>query len=103
MKDLKTKHDCKKELRDVFLKSTPARIGILEALEKTNKPLDVASLIIYLKEKSIKVDNVTVFRIVNILLEKGLITPIQLGEGNFDMSIYLNLIITILFVKNVTK
>jgi|SRR3989344_3343777 len=79
----KLKHDCKEELRDVDLKVTPARLGILAALEHTSKPLDVASLISYLDQQDIKVDKVTVFRIMNILSEKGLVTPIQLGEGKF--------------------
>ena len=79
----KLKHDCKEELRDVDLKVTPARLGILAALEHTSKPLDVASLISYLDQQDIKVNKVTVFRIMNILSEKGLVTPIQLGEGKF--------------------
>ncbi len=77
------KHDCKEELREADLKAPSARLGILEALENTNKPLDVATLIIYLKQQHIKADKVTVFRIMNILSEKGLVTPIQLGEGKF--------------------
>lgn len=83
MTQAKIKHDCKEELRDADLKATPARLGILEALEKTDTPLDVASLITYLKQQKIKADNVTVFRIMNALSKKGLIMPIQLGEGKF--------------------
>lgn len=79
----KTRHDCKTELRDFQLKATPARLGVLKALETTNIPLDVISLLNYLKKNNIKVDKVTVFRILNILSEKGLVTPIQLGEGKF--------------------
>lgn len=77
------KHDCKEELKSVNLKATPARLGILEVLENTAKPLDVASLIDYLKQHNVKADKVTVFRIMNILREKGLVIPIQLGEGKF--------------------
>lgn len=77
------KHDCKTELRHVDLKATPARLGILAALEQTKKPLDVNDLINYLKNHQIKADKVTVFRIVNALKNKGLTIPVQLNEGKF--------------------
>lgn len=76
-------HDCSKELRNVALKVTPARLGVLSVLEKADMPLDVSSVINFLKKQKIQVDKVTVFRIMNVLTDKGLITPIQLGEGKF--------------------
>lgn len=80
---LQQKHDCETELRDADLKVTPARLAVLAALERTDKPLDVSSVIDYLKDQKVKADKVTVFRIMNALTEKGLVTPIQLGEGKF--------------------
>lgn len=77
----KIKHDCREELREVDLKATPARLGVLEALEQTDKPLDILSLVDYLRKQHIKADKVTVFRIMNILSEKGLAKPIQFNEG----------------------
>lgn len=77
------KHSCEEELREVDLKVTPARMGVLSILEKAEKPLDVASVIMYLQELNVKADKVTVFRIINILSQKGLVMPIQLGEGKF--------------------
>lgn len=74
-------HSCQEELRAADLKATPARIGILSALEKTKRPLDVASLLDYLKTHRIKADKVTVFRIMNSLTKKGLAVPVQLNEG----------------------
>ncbi len=79
--NLNKNHDCKTELRQVQLKVTPARLGILAALEETDTPLDIASLINYLETHKIKADRVTVFRIINALTEKGLVKPIQLNEG----------------------
>lgn len=76
-----TIHDCQQELREVDLKVTPARLGILGALEHTNTPLDVQELISYLEEKDIKADKVTVFRIINSFTEKGIAVPIQFNEG----------------------
>jgi len=80
MKQLRN-HDCKEELRDVELKVTPARLGILAALESTERPLDIVTIIAYLKQNNIKADKVTVFRIMNALTEKGLVIPIQFNEG----------------------
>lgn len=37
-------HDCKRELRGVKLKATPARLAVLKVLEEANQPLDVATI-----------------------------------------------------------
>lgn len=74
-------HDCKDELRNADLKVTPARLGVLSALENADKPLDVTDLINYLEKHDIDADRVTVFRIINVLTEKGLVKPIQFNEG----------------------
>ncbi len=76
-------HDCKMELRDAALKATPARLAILELLEKTDKPLDVATIIEFLRKHDIQADQATVFRIVNMFTERGLTKQIQLQEGKF--------------------
>ncbi len=76
-------HDCKNELRDLSLKATPARIAVLTYLEKSGTPLDIASIIEYLKKKNIKVDQATVFRIINLFTSRGLTRQIQLQEGKF--------------------
>lgn len=83
MTNTRIQHNCIEELRSVDLKVTPARLGVLAALEEASLPLDVSHLITYLKEQNIKADKVTVFRIINALTEKGLVVPIQLGEGKF--------------------
>src|SRR5258708_13829802 len=75
------KHNCQNELRSVSLKVTPARLGVLAVLEKTDTPLDINEVISYLNTQNIKVDKVTVFRIMNVLTLKGLAVPIQLNEG----------------------
>ena len=77
------RHDCKKELRGASLKVTPARLGVLAALEQAQTPLDVSEIITYLENKGIKADKVTVFRIINALTDKGLTKQIQFNEGKF--------------------
>ena len=79
----KIQHDCKTELNEVELRATPARIALLQLLEKSDKPLDVQSMIEFLEKKDIATDPATVFRIVNMFTEKGLVKPIQLHEGKF--------------------
>lgn len=75
------RHDCKTELKNVHLKVTSARLGVLEVLEKATKPLDIASLIAYLDKQRIKADQATIFRIIHTFADKGLVVPVQLNEG----------------------
>ncbi|MBI5123661.1 transcriptional repressor [Candidatus Roizmanbacteria bacterium] len=75
--------DCKTELNDASLRATPARIALMTLLESTKKPLDVQTMIAFLEKKAIKTDPATVFRIINIFTEKGLVKQIQLNEGKF--------------------
>lgn len=75
------KHDYVEELKKADLKVTPARLGVLSTLEKSDTPQDIITIINHLKNQDIKADRVTVFRIINILATKGLAIPIQLNEG----------------------
>ncbi len=77
------RHDCKTELKNVNLKVTPARLGVLQVLEKSPKPLDIASVTHYLDKQQIKADNATIFRIMNTFADKGLVVPVQFNEGKF--------------------
>lgn len=74
-------HNCKNELKDADLKITPARLGVLAALERTTTPLDINEIISFLIRQDIHVDKVTVFRIMHSLTKKGLAIPIQFNEG----------------------
>ena len=76
-------HDCTSELHEAELKATPARLAVLELLEKTETPIDVATITDYLKKNEIKADQATVFRIINMFTQKGLTKQIQLNEGKF--------------------
>lgn len=76
-------HDCSDELREVSLKATPARLAVLRELEKTDKPLDVGSIIFLLRKKGVKADPATVFRIMNSFRDRGLTDQLQFNEGKF--------------------
>jgi len=81
MVHISSSHDCHEELRSVSLKVTPARLGVLEALEETSVPLDALGIGEYLQKNGVTADRVTIFRIMNSLTQKGLVVPIQLNEG----------------------
>ncbi len=74
-------HDCKDELNQVSLRATPARVAVMNFLEKSDHPADASSILKFLNENSIDTDPATVFRIVNMLTKKGLARSVQLGEG----------------------
>lgn len=74
-------HNCGDELRGLDLRATPARVAVMNLLEKTDSPIDVNSIIKYLNAKGIKTDPATVFRMMNTLTQKGITTPIQFQEG----------------------
>ena len=76
-------HDCKIELKKAHLKVTPARLGVLQILEKSSKPIDIASVTEYLDKQEIKADQATIFRIINAFTDKGLVVPVQFNEGKF--------------------
>ncbi len=76
-------HNCRDELRVASLKATPARIAVLQLLESTKAPLDVASILDVLQEQDIAIDQATAFRIINTFTQKGIARQIQLNEGKF--------------------
>ncbi len=80
---IRSQHDCTTELREASLKATPTRLAVLRLLENTDKPVDVASIIEYLRQKDIKADQATVFRIINMFTSRGLTKQVQLNEGKF--------------------
>ncbi len=73
-------HDCSDELKSAHLKVTPARIAALKLFEIYKGPIDSLNLIEDLQKK-LNSDRVTVFRILNTFLEKGLIRKLEFGEG----------------------
>lgn len=80
-------HSCERELRSAQLKVTPTRLAVLKFLESTDKPIDVATIINFLKKTRIEVDQATVFRIINLFTGKGLTQKLQLNEGKFRYEI----------------
>lgn len=74
-------HDCKDELQEVSLKATPTRVAVMQVLESTEQPVDVSTIISYLKKRNVDVDPATIFRMMNDFLAKGITKQIQFNEG----------------------
>lgn len=75
-----TQHSCKLELQQANLQVTPARVAAMQLFESHDKPLDSQHVVDHL-QKDLGIDRVTVFRILNAFLEKGLIRKLEFGEG----------------------
>jgi len=73
-------NDINKTLAAHDLKVTEARKFLLETIVKEKKPIDAQTLI-GIMQKKLDVDRVTVFRILNILAEHGIIRKLEFGEG----------------------
>lgn len=78
-----SKHNCTDELHAANLRVTPARLGVLHLLERSDMPVDAGMIIRHLKKHRVPADEVTVFRILNAFRKKGIAKPIQLHEGKF--------------------
>lgn len=81
--DRQLPHDHKDELNDKDLKATPARIAIMDLLEKTNEPVDVQMVAGYLEKQAIDTDRATIFRILNMFTDRGITKRIFLNEGKY--------------------
>lgn len=75
-----SQQDCTQELKEASLQVTPARVATMQLFESHDKPLDAQHLIDHL-QKALGIDRVTVFRILNAFVEKGLIRKLEFGEG----------------------
>lgn len=70
-------------LQNAQLKVTTARQAVLEFFADSNSPADAVELFEYLKKREIEADKATVYRILEIFYEKGIITRMEFGEGKF--------------------
>jgi Fur family transcriptional regulator, ferric uptake regulator len=73
--------DCRRELRRVDLRATPARIAVMKLLEKEKQPIDISTVVDCVNKEGIKTDPATIFRIMNMLTKRGITIPIQFQEG----------------------
>lgn len=67
-------------LQEANVRVTPRRIAILSALSQADVPIDIESLKI---QVNTHMDTVTVYRIMEVLLNVGLVKRIDFQEGKF--------------------
>jgi Fur family transcriptional regulator, ferric uptake regulator len=67
------------KLKHKGLKITPARLGILELLDKSRKPLQTEDI---WKKTQKKFDQATVYRTVKTLTEEGILKQIDFKQGH---------------------
>lgn len=74
-------HNCKQELKEHSLKTTPIRLKILNILENSSMPIDAKTIFDYLSGQKLNADFTTVFRTINSFVDKGIVRSIDLNEG----------------------
>lgn len=74
-------------LKEKGLKTTTARIAVLNLLEEENNPTDVITIA---KGLSDQADQATVYRTLEILTNKGIINRLEFGEGKYRYEIQKN-------------
>ena len=70
-----------KGLRGLGLRVTKARAGVMRVLEEKDRPMDVGEIFSGLKSRGVRVDRVTVYRVLERLVEKGVIGQVDFREG----------------------
>lgn len=73
--------NAKNLLRSYAISPTAHRIEVLEIIRSAKKPVDSAEVLSSLAKKAILIDRVTVFRILNLLVEKGVVNQLEFNEG----------------------
>ena len=74
--------DYKKMLCDAGLSPTPNRLHVLEAIGDNNRPLSPRDILAILRRQG-PINRVTVYRILDILVETGLVDRLSAGERRF--------------------
>lgn len=74
-------HDCRQELKGFEVKATPARLTVMKFLETSTQPVDVKTILDYLSKENINTDPATIFRMMNVFVDKGILKKIDFKEG----------------------
>lgn len=80
----------KRILQTAGLKSTEARLALINLLKKENDPLDAFSILNNLHSEGVKADQATIYRILEILTQKGVIKRLEFGEGKYRYELQKN-------------
>jgi Fur family transcriptional regulator, ferric uptake regulator len=70
-----------------MVKNTPARSAIMEFLSNSITPVDVEQIINYLRSQKLNTNKVTVYRILDFMLNNGIVKRLEFGEGKYRYEI----------------
>lgn len=76
-----SKHSAREKLIEEGFRITPVREKILSILEKSVNPIAAIDLINDFKLEKFSVNKTTIYRELDFLMERDLISEIELGEG----------------------
>lgn len=80
---MKESINVKEVLTSAGFRVTNARTAVLQILIKSDKPIDVVQIEKQLHKKDIGADQVTIYRMLDAFVEKGLVTRLDFHEGKF--------------------
>jgi len=70
-------------LQEHDLKSTPTRLAVLSYLSEQTKPVDAEAIFVHIDNEHEHADKVTIYRILDALSEKGIVSRLEFGEGKY--------------------
>lgn len=90
MKNEKKLESFRALLRENGLKSTAARLCVLSVLDSSRKPLRIKDMEKKLTACDVRVDTVTLYRIMESFCEKGITRRVHVEEGGACYELHLN-------------
>lgn len=75
--------DYRLSLETSGLKNTKARQGVIQTLQKEQRPLDVPEIIFFLSRMKVKADQATVYRIMEKFTQNGIVKRLEFNEGKY--------------------
>lgn len=71
------------QLENNGLKNTKSRRAVLHILEEENRPVTVTEIVESLESHDVATDQATVYRILDVFSEKGIVNRFEFHEGKF--------------------
>jgi Fur family ferric uptake transcriptional regulator len=81
------RYDHKEDLNRAGIESTRVRQAVVHVISEQKYPIDVSAILSSLEAHAIKADKVTVYRILDLLAEKDLVSRVEFQEGKFRYEI----------------
>lgn len=70
-------------IKNSGLKTTLARVKILEVLQQVSQPVDVLEVREFLQKRNLQVNLTTIYRCLESFLKAGIVTRVEFQEGKY--------------------